>query len=503
MDRTVSEAAGEKQVRIFFCYAREDELLLNQLKNHLQPLQRQGLIKLWSDREIRAGSEWEPPIKKQLDMAQIILLLVSPDFLASDYCYSIEMQHALERHQRGETIVIPIILRPVYWYGGPLGRLQALPTDGKPVTDSYWHDPDGAFFDITKGIYQVIEKLTAASPIVSPTGTINERQLETAKPENTPPHILQRENSAPIGEPPVICDGPPPPVTDQLALLGTLTGRDFWCVAISPDWKTLVSAAGDGTIQVWNLASGQEIRNWKSQSRIISMAISPDGKTCVGGAEDETIKAWSLVTGREIGTLRGHRDRVLSVAISPNGEILVSGSTEIKVWNLSTGQEIRTLPESRGFMYRLRSPVIYCVAISPDGKTLVSGESKGRITIWNLATGQEIRILTGHTTHPVTSVAISPDGETLGSATDEEIKVWDLATGQEIRTINGDSVIAISLNGETLIGADSRVIKIWNLATGQEIRTLIYAIGNWQVAISPNGETLVGVSSPEINVWRV
>lgn len=102
-------------VKIFFCYAHEDEPLLNKLKTHLMPLQRKGLIDVWYDRDISAGTEWEHQIKEQLNTAQIILLLVSPDFMNSDYCYGVEMQRALERHERGEARVIPIILRPVYW----------------------------------------------------------------------------------------------------------------------------------------------------------------------------------------------------------------------------------------------------------------------------------------------------------------------------------------------------------------------------------------------------
>src|SRR5437899_11887808 len=100
-------------VKIFCCYAHEDEALLIQLKAHLRPLQRQGLIDIWYDRDISAGTEWEREISEQLNTAQIILLLVSPDFMDSDYCYSKEMQKAMERHSRGEARVIPVLLRPV------------------------------------------------------------------------------------------------------------------------------------------------------------------------------------------------------------------------------------------------------------------------------------------------------------------------------------------------------------------------------------------------------
>ena len=142
---------------IFFCYAHEDEALLNKLKAHLRPLQRQGLLDVWYDREISAGTEWEQEIKKHLDAAKIILLLVSPDFMDSEYCYGIEMKRALKRHQRGEARVIPIILRPVYWQG-ILGTLQALPTDAKPVVSSLWYNVDEAFFDVTEGIRKALSK---------------------------------------------------------------------------------------------------------------------------------------------------------------------------------------------------------------------------------------------------------------------------------------------------------------------------------------------------------
>src|SRR5947209_16114699 len=142
-------------VKIFFCYAHEDEPFLNKLKTYLRPLQRQELIDVWHDRDISAGTEWEREISQHLNEAQIILLLVSPDFLNSDYCYSVEMKRALERHERKEAIVIPVILRPIYWHG-VLGKLQALPTDAKPVVDRSWHTLDEALYDVAEGIRKVV-----------------------------------------------------------------------------------------------------------------------------------------------------------------------------------------------------------------------------------------------------------------------------------------------------------------------------------------------------------
>jgi TIR domain len=162
-------------VKVFFCYAHEDELLLNKLKAHLRPLQRQGLIHVWHDRDISAGTEWEREISKHLNEADIILLLVSPDFMNSDYCYSIEMQQAIERHERGEVCAIPVILRAVSWQG-VLGKLQALPTDAKPVISASWHNIDEALLDVAEGIRKVVEEVTT-KPSISP--PIKEFESET------------------------------------------------------------------------------------------------------------------------------------------------------------------------------------------------------------------------------------------------------------------------------------------------------------------------------------
>lgn len=170
-------------VKIFFCYAHEDEALLNKLKSHLKPMQREGLIEGWHDRDIGAGKDWEKEISSHLNESQIILLLISPDFMASDYCSSVEMKRALDRRARNEAEVIPIILRPTFnWHVGPLGALQALPTDGKPVTDPEWHDQDQAFYRITNGLHKVIEQLSRIQAITALETDIEMGAFESGTP---------------------------------------------------------------------------------------------------------------------------------------------------------------------------------------------------------------------------------------------------------------------------------------------------------------------------------
>lgn len=147
------------QVEIFICYAPDDRPLLEELTRHLALLQRQERIVVWHDGYISAGKEWEREIEKYLDAAQIILLLISPDFMASDSCYRNQAGKAMQRHQNGEARVIPILLRRVQWEDAPFGKLQALPLNGKPVIDAHWHSQDDAFYDVTMGIQKVIEEL--------------------------------------------------------------------------------------------------------------------------------------------------------------------------------------------------------------------------------------------------------------------------------------------------------------------------------------------------------
>jgi len=156
----------DSPLHVFYSYAHEDQQLCDKLEKALAPLEREGLIQGWHDRQIGAGTEWKDSIDKNLEAAQIILLLVSADFLASDYCYDKEMKRALEKHEAGEARVIPVILRSVDWTRAPFGKLLALPTGGKPVTS--WANRDEAFANIALGIRAVAEEITGAAETSQP-----------------------------------------------------------------------------------------------------------------------------------------------------------------------------------------------------------------------------------------------------------------------------------------------------------------------------------------------
>jgi hypothetical protein len=149
----------KKQTFQVFCsYSHKDRAFQDDLVQHLAALKRIGMIELWYDQEICAGDDWKKEISENLERADIVLLLVSANFIASDYCYTIEMKRALELHESKQAVAIPIIIRTCDWGVIPsLSKLQALPSSAKAV-DS-WPNPDEAWADVSKGIRKTIDKI--------------------------------------------------------------------------------------------------------------------------------------------------------------------------------------------------------------------------------------------------------------------------------------------------------------------------------------------------------
>ncbi|AFZ25055.1 WD40 repeat-containing protein [Cylindrospermum stagnale PCC 7417] len=337
-------------------------------------------------------------------------------------------------------------------------------------------------------------------------------RLQTGLPANLSQPNHSSNSEAVLSQPPKVAWG-------NITLANTIKGHDesVLSVVVSPDGKTIASsgdgrhpAVRNGTIKLWDLATGQQISSLSGNSQKVNVvSFSPDGKTLVSGGDDSTIKVWNLATSKQIRTLKGHSDSIHALAISPDGKTLVSGSDDStsKVWNLATGKQIRTLP---GHSFWVRS-----VAISPDGVTFASGSFDKTIKIWNISKGQEIITLKGNT-QTVTSVAFSPDGKTLASGSrqallsaDRTIKLWDLATGKETRKLAGHAntvtSVAFSPDGKILAsGSRDRTIKLWNLATAEEITTLAGHTNTvTSLAFSPDGKTLVsGGEDNSIKIWR-
>ncbi len=186
---------------LFFSYSHADEALRDQIEKQLAMLKRQGVIETWHDRRIGAGEEWAAAIDQHVETDDIILLLVSLDFLASDYCYDREMLRALDRHEAGEAVVIPVILRACEWHGAPFGKLQAVPKNGTPVT--LMPDLDSALLEVAQAVRAASSRLATSR----------------SKPAPTRPSITLRDSSSPTLAPAV-------PRSSNLRLAKTFTDQD-------------------------------------------------------------------------------------------------------------------------------------------------------------------------------------------------------------------------------------------------------------------------------------
>jgi hypothetical protein len=167
-------------VKTFISYARADHELRKKLEDHLSWLKHSEQISIWHDEEIPAGAKREDLINTHLNEADLILLLISPSFVASKDAWDKEVRTALERYKAGTAWVIPIILKPVNWKSTPLGELQPLPAEGKAVTQ--WNDLDAALEDVAQGIQKVVEQLQTSDRKKLPQSTPLEdlaRQMHT------------------------------------------------------------------------------------------------------------------------------------------------------------------------------------------------------------------------------------------------------------------------------------------------------------------------------------
>lgn len=187
-------------IEVFIAYSHRDEDLKDELYVHLANLTRQRKIYPWQDRAIEAGTDWAAEIKARLESAGIILLLITPRFIASEYCFDQEMQRAMARHAAGTARVIPIIMKPCDWQSTPFSHLQVLPKDGKPVTT--WDNQDEALLDAVQGIRRVVETMayTAVPHRTMPSGG-SPRDLSRAPSVRTPVAVSPFITGTPIAQP--------------------------------------------------------------------------------------------------------------------------------------------------------------------------------------------------------------------------------------------------------------------------------------------------------------
>ena len=281
-------------------------------------------------------------------------------------------------------------------------------------------------------------------------------------------------------------------------------------VALSPDGQLLATSDTIGEIQVWHIASGQQLLALKEhKSWVWSIAWSPDGQILASCGDDHLVKLWDTQTGECLETLEGHTNSLSAVAFSPNGQILASCGEDatIKLWRVSPWCQLSELCLGTLQGHRGR---VWALAFSPDGQMLVSGSADCTLKLWDLSTQECHQTLSGHSDW-VKFVAFSSNGQWLASGSvDHTVKLWSVETGQCLNTLSGhrDTVASVVFSPDCQHLAScsyDQTIKFWDIQTGQCTKTLqAHRNRVWALAFSPDGQTLAsGGDDRAAKLWDI
>ncbi len=538
---------SEESVKLFISYSHRDETLRQQLDKHLAPLKGQKVIEAWHDRQLRAGDEWADQIDDNLNKADIILLLISPDFVASDYCSNIELSQAMQRHENGDAIVVPVILEPCDWSWLPFAKLQAFPKDGKAI--AIWTNQNEAFVDVAKGIRTTAQTLleqrqqkaaqkkalkerflkkveeALSDSVISDIerDTLDELreelgltaeeagEIELQAYEPYRKYEKDRENYRKTLT--KLIEKGCYPFSDEIRKELELRQRDLGLKEVDVkriEQPILAEAEAKYQERLQAGASGQERQPNKAAAtlRPPEREEQPEALSRTLQASDEGKMEAALVDFPQASELAPDKTDAYSSrdnAYSESGNNNRTSTDADTARQNSMPLEFKLFAELNGHSGWFAA--VRTVAISPDGQTIASGSEDYTIKLWDRKTGRELRTLAGHA-EAIYSVAFSPAGEVLASGSaDDTVKLWDWQTGREICTFSGHSgdvmALAFSPDGEILAsGSADKIVKLWNWKTKQEINFFEHSDDVRSVAFSSDGGILAVLCNWEVKLWN-
>lgn len=263
-------------------------------------------------------------------------------------------------------------------------------------------------------------------------------------------------------------------------------------VAFSPDGATLVSGSDDGTVRLWDVASGEARVLEGHDGYVNGVAFSPDGSQVASASDDYTVRLWDVASGELLTIFPTESDDLSSVAFSPDGTKVAAGSYNLWIWDTTANDILASVS--------LDGDYALDVAFSPDGATVATGNENGTIQLWDVASGTLTQTFEGHTDY-VRAVAWSPDGTQIASASDDySVRTWDVATGEELLLLAGHTdyvrAVAWSPDGTKLAsGSDDQSVWVWDAVTG-EPQAVLRGHSDWleSVAFSPDSTMIASAS---------
>ncbi len=512
--------------KIFISYAHADQELRKKLEAHLSSLNYSGKITIWQDQEIPAGANWEDEINTHLNEADIILLLVSSDFITSKYCWNKEVQAALERHRAGKVRVIPIILRPALWQDTPLGQLQALPTGAKPVTQ--WSDQDAALHNVAKGIRKaLLDQPPSKEPLIhqpAATTSIHTETQITIPPAPQPPIVNQ-----PV-EPKVLQIRSPSTQMNNPLSSKALYTTDPTTHALPPVVAARTPSKARKPSREWSdfrislfmgggLLAGFVILALIVNMTVLSPRVPALGPTTVSHLE----KPWAFQTGSFINSSPSVADGVVYVGSGDHKVYAIDAQSGQKKWAFPTGGCVCSSPKvvdgvvyvgsADGMVYAIDAQSSQKKWAFPTGKGVFSspevfngvvyvGSEDYNVYAIDAQSGQKKWVF--QTGSFVDSSPIVVNGVVYIGSVDNNVYAIDAQSGQKKWAFPTGSFVNSSprvKDGVVYIGSDDNNVYAIDAQSGQ--KKWAFPTGNMVYASPWVVDGVVYVGSDDNNVYAI